>query len=85
MFRVGDKVKIIGREAFIENVDYPTVCTDEALDQFYGDLEQVDFSNMVGTVLEILDDPYWAYSVTFEHDKYPITAGWFTADELVFA
>lgn len=83
MFRVGDKVKIVDREAFIDNVVPP----DDPIgdDAFWDELEEYDFSSMVGTVTEVLNDPYWPYSVTFEHDKYPITAGWFTEDELVFA
>lgn len=83
MFKVGDKVKIIDREAFIENVSPP----DDPIgdDAFWDELEEYDFSSMVGIVTEILNDPYWDYVVSFKDDKYPITAGWFTADELVFA
>jgi hypothetical protein len=82
MFKVGDKVKIVDREAFIDNVSPPDNVDDDA---FWDELEEYDFSSMVGTVTEILNDPYWEYVVSFKDGKYPILAGWFSAKELAAA
>lgn len=81
LFKIGDKVKISDKSAFMENIDFPDEMNKNELDIYYDMANQFDHTSMIGEI-KAINKGIWTYEAVFEHEEFPISSGCFDEDEL---